>query len=673
VPRSAALILAVVSLAGTAVAAPKRWSVVGNGATVGSLEVEESGRTARVKYVVDNNGRGPRTEEQVEFGADGRPVSWRIQGRSTFGGPVDETFVVRDGSATWTTLDDRGSAAAGPLYLPNDASPWALAVYARLLRGAPGNTADALPAGRIRLEKVRAVRLGEGARAIDLEAHALWGLGLNPQILLLGSDGEFFATVSARTQTVPEGRDADAAELQRLGSSLQEELARKFSAAHQRRFDTPVYVRNVRVFDSATGKLGEPATVIVWRDRIVGVRAADVVPPAGTTVVEGEGGTLLPGLFDLHVHGGAWSGPLHVAAGVTTVRDMGNDNAELLRVVEATEAGTLLGPRILRAGFIEGVSPFSARNGFVEERLDAALGRVQWYADRGYRQIKIYNSVPPDWVAPLAAEAHRLGMRVSGHVPAFMSPDRALRDGYDEINHTNQLVLGWIIQPEKEDTRTTFRFTALGERTGKLDLQSEPVRRTIALMKERRVALDPTIAIHEQLMLARPGEYAPADRRWVPNMPGPFQRARYSSVRVDMKPEQDAAYRASWARLKEVLKTLDEQGITLLPGTDNVAGFALHSELEIWAEAGIPASRVLQLATRGAAEYLGLGAELGTIAPGYRADFLLVPGDPTRDIGVLRRARFVMKDGVAVLPSAVHEALGIRPFAPAAVIRAPAR
>ena len=89
---------------------------------------------------------------------------------------------------------------------------------------------------------------------------------------------------------------------------------------------------------------------------------------------------------------------------------------------------------------------------------------MRWYAAHGFWGVKIYNSMNPDFVKPIADEAHRLGLHVSGHVPAFMSSERAIRDGYDEIHHINQLVLSFIIDPLKDDTRTPFRFTAIGER-----------------------------------------------------------------------------------------------------------------------------------------------------------------------------------------------------------------
>src|SRR5262249_7845880 len=130
----------------------------------------------------------------------------------------------------------------------------------------------------------------------------------------------------------------------------------------------------------------------------------------------------------------------------------------------------------------------------------------RWCADHGYRQIKIYNSMNPGFLKAIADEAHRLGLRVSGHVPAFMTSEEAVRDGYDEINPLNPLVLSWMIHLAKEETRTPFRFTALGEKTAALDLKNEKITPMIALLKERGTTPDPTLATFEGMLLARPGK-----------------------------------------------------------------------------------------------------------------------------------------------------------------------
>ncbi|HMP63274.1 MAG TPA: hypothetical protein PKA17_09395, partial [Phenylobacterium sp.] len=139
-------------------------------------------------------------------------------------------------------------------------------------------------------------------------------------------------------------------------------------------------------------------------------------------------------------------------------------------------------------------------------------------------QIKIYNSFNPDWVAPTIAAAKARGMGVSGHVPAFSSPDRVIEEGYDDIAHVNQLMLGWLLSPD-EDTRTPLRLTGMA-RGADLDLASPKVRRTVALMREQGVALDTTAVILERLMLSRSGEVNPGDAPYLDHVPIGYQRYR---------------------------------------------------------------------------------------------------------------------------------------------------
>jgi hypothetical protein len=295
---------------------------------------------------------------------------------------------------------------------------------------------------------------------------------------------------------------------------------------------------------------------------------------------------------------------------------------------------------------------------------------VRWYADHGYTGLKLYNSIQPEWVKPLAAEAHRLGLHVHGHVPAFMTSEQAIRDGYDEISHVNQLLLSLVIGP-KEDTRTPFRFTALGERVGGLDLRGEAFQRLLALLKARGTILDPTIETFEHLLLGRPGALPPSDASWIAHAPAPLQRARRVAL-LDVKPAQYPAYQAAWRKLLEVTRLLDAEGVRLVPGTDyGIPGLALHSELLTWAEAGIASPRILQIATLGAAQVLHRDAEEGTLAPGKLADLLLVDGDPTADLSAIRRVRLVMKGGAVYFPEEIHRAMGIEPFASRPAISAP--
>jgi imidazolonepropionase-like amidohydrolase len=642
----------------------RKYVVLANRERIGTLDATVSGNRVEIDWRIDDNGRGPKIKEWIELGPAGLPVRWDIEGTAGIGAPVKESFTVENGTARWKTLDDEGQSSGEkrPLYLPNNASPWSLGLDLRALLASPDHRRKALPFGELRAEKVRQVRVGEGTKAATYTAWALWGLDVVPNFVLAGADGTFEGCLAPGLVVIDERFASRFDELSGLAQEISAESLRKLTSTVSHRYPGPVYLTHARVFDPVAGTVGAPTTVVVYGERIVGLR--EDAPPPGSMTIDAEGGTLLPGLHDVHAHSTDWGGPLHLAAGVTRTRDPGNDNDVLLALTGRITSGEVLGPRIDRAGYLEGRSPFSSQGGFVVDAPAVALEKVRWYADHGFTGIKIYNSMNPDWVKSIADEAHRLGLRVSGHVPAFMTSERAVRDGYDEITHINQLMLSFVIG-EKEDTRTPFRFTALGERVGKLDLQAEPFQRMVRLMKERRTALDPTLGVFQSLLLARPGKTVPNDAPWLDHMPGPVQRARRQAI-VDVKPADYGAYEASWQKLLQVMALLHREGIRLLPGTDDTAGFTLHSELEAWVQAGIPNGQVLQAATLGAARYLGFDQQSGSIAQGKLADLLIVAGDPTKDIGAIRKVRLVMKNGVVYFPEEIHRALGIAPFAPAA-------
>lgn len=628
-----------------------------------------------VDYRIDDNGRGPKVRESLRFGPNGLPVDWRIQGAAGIGAPIDESYRLRGTQATWKSLNDSGSARSdgNSLYVASGASPWSYGLYLRALLKQPNLKSSALPSGELRAEKLSDITVGAAVGAADhartVGAYALWGIDTSPKLVLATPDGELFGVVDSRSVLVLEEYAGEFQALSRLAAALSREYLEQLTNRLVHRFDHPVHVRNVRVFDSRSGRLGGLQSVVVYRDRIASVRA-DAMPTADSVVIDGEGGTLLPGLTDMHSHVSDWDMPLYLAGGVTSVRDLGNDNSMLQDLVTRTGSGATMGPRMTLSGFLEGRSAFSAKLGFVVDQLPAALEKVRWYADHGYWGIKIYSSMTPDWVRPIAAEAHRLGLHVSGHVPAFMTSQRAVRDGYDEINHMNQVLLSFVLS-EDEDTRTPLRFTAVGERMSKLDLRSEPVQRMVALMKERGTTLDVTMAGLEWMLLSQPGKSPPAIEGWLPHVPGPVQRARRTAV-LDFKPEQASTYRASWEKLLAALKMLYDAGIPIVPGTDDVPGFMLHSELEVYGRAGIPNERVLQIATIDCARYLGRDQELGSIEPGKLADFLLVAGDPTEDLSAIRQVRMVVKNGDVLFPEEIYSAMGIQPFGRKPLVRMPA-
>lgn len=650
----------------------ERLVILQNGENVGHVRATTQGNTVEIDYVVDNNGRGPRLRQHIVLGAGGLPREWRVEGRSTFGGAVEEVFTQADGRANWSSQADEGAspAATPALYIVNDDTPWSQGLYARALLNAPNRQLSVLPGGTMRIEEVRRLDFGSGARRTPATIYRLIGLGLSPSHFMLDRDNQLLAEVSSGSVAVREGYEDQEATLRALAQSLESERYRALARLLTHRFDAPVRIRNVRVFDPATGRVGPLSAVTYFNDTINSVETQGASDTrADCYNIDGEGGVLVPGLHDMHAHTSPQSALLYLSVGVTTVRDQGNNNARLAAMMAQLEAGELAGPRVIANGFLEGRSPFSARNGIVAGSLEEALDGVRWYAAHGYWQVKIYNSLDPAWVRPVAEEAHRLGMTVTGHVPAFVTPDQAIEAGYDDIAHINQLMLGWLIAPG-EDTRTAFRLTAMA-RAAELNLASRPVRRTIDLMRRNNVALDTTAVTLENFMLSRARENPPAFAAILDHMPIGYQRARKRTFVPLESAAEDARYHSAFQRLLETMALLHRRGVQLLPGTDEGSGFTLHRELELYVAAGISPAETLSLATLRAEQYLGRDQRFGAIERGKAADFLLIARDPTQDISAIREVRMTVRGGMVYFPSEIHAAFGIAPFAAAPIVAAP--
>lgn len=650
-------------LATSALAQSERYVVIAQGKPVGHLRAETQGARTAIDWDVKDNGRGPTFTESIVFGSDGLPTDWRIQGSQTFGGKVDERFARDGGTATWTDSTGPGSAqVSGPTpYVGQNSSPWALGILARALLADADRQLPALPGGTLRLEQADTVTVQGSGGPVEVTAYRLIGPDLNPPIVFLDKDRRFFGTSGGRHTYIREGYEGEA---QRLAALVDTMTAARFAAIQEKaahRYDAPIRIRNVRIFDPKAGALTPPRSVVVFKDTIAAVQAADAPGTKGEVVIDGNGGTLVPGLFEMHGHISEAGAARNLAAGVTTVRDVGNDNEKLAALIERIEQGESAGPRIVRSCFVEGKSPYSSSNGILADSEQAAVEAIRWCGARGFWQVKIYNSIDPKWIPAMVAEARRQGMRVSGHIPAFTDADAMIAAGYDEITHINQLVLGWILKPG-EDTRDLLRLTAL-RRLGALDLDSAPVRRTIDAMAAKNIAIDPTMVIHEAFTQTRNGKTPPGAVDYLDHMPINAQR-NAKNAWVDLtEHEADREYVVAFDRIVEVLRRLHARGVMIVPGTDLGGAETLHRELELFQRIGMTPAQALRRGTLEMAAYLGMDQRLGSIEKGKLADFFLVAGDPTRDLKAIKRPSMVVKDGVIYYPSEIHAAFGIKPFA----------
>jgi imidazolonepropionase-like amidohydrolase len=643
-------------------AAPVRHSVVIAGHRAGSQTavVREDG-TWLVDFEFNDRGRGPRTHAEIRLDARGLPASMRITGVDYYKNAVEETLTTRSGSASWRNRAEQGSAAAGGFFVTMSGPPEETGMLARALLRTDGKRLPIYPAGQATARAVDRATVTAGGRSEELQLIEIDGLWFTPISIWLRKDGSTFGSVDPWSSVVPEGWEGVIDTLvARQVKRASERTAAIAARVARKPASGLIAIKGAALFDSERAVLRQGMSILVRGERIERVGRDGSFPiPAEAEVIDGRDHTVLPGLWDMHVHFDDDDGLLHVAAGVTSARDLGNDVDTLLEVRKRIDAGTLVGPRLVLAGLIDGPGPYAGPTKVLVDTEAEARAAVDRFAELGYEQIKIYSSVLPALVPVLAAHAHTRRMRVSGHIPAFMRAEQAVEAGYDEIQHVNMLVLNFL--PDVEDTRTPLRFTAVGERAGDLDLASAEVKRFADLLASRGVVIDPTLAVFERMFTSTVGQVPVGDQPiadWLP------AQVRRSLLNGGLPQAGSEVYRKSYQRMLELVAFLHRNGVAVVAGTDATPGFALHRELELYVQAGIPAPAVLQLATLGAARIARRDKELGSIAPGKLADLVLVRGDPTREIRAVRSVDTVIKGGVRYSSKELLAEMGVQAPAP---------
>ena len=606
------------------------------------------------------NNREYDVDSVLQLDADGFIVSQKIEGRAPFGADIDETFSIVDGVATWKTPGEGGSRTVdGPaFYVPNEsASIGALEALVQVAVKSLDNSVPLLPTGNARVEKLADVEVESPDGPVTLSLMAISGIGFTPSYAWFNEDLRLTAFGGGWLGMLPDGWDP--AILKTLDDVQAEEDARmiaNLAGELANRVDGPVVFENVAVVDVVNGAMLENHHVRVVDGKIDAVSATPLERSGGIRV-DGTGRTLLPGLWDMHGHLSLSDGILNMASGVVNVRDIGNEHENIMDVASKFNSGTVIGPNVFRAGFMDKAGPYAA--GYPAESLEDALDRVDFFAEHGYLQVKLYSSIEPEWVAPIAERAHEHGMRLSGHIPAFMSAEQAVRAGYDEIQHINMVFLNFLAG-DREDTRQQIRFTLYGDKAGELDLGSDEVQEFLELLKENDVVVDPTAAIFEEMLVHVSGNPSPILAGVIDHLPPSVSRSDYNAD-FDITDSVDTWARSA-ERQAEMIKLLHDTGIQLVPGTDDIVGFTLHRELELYAQAGIPEVEVLRIATLDSARVTGVDAQKGSIEVGKDADLLLVDGNPLEDINAVRNGVLVMKGDTLFRPDELYKAVGVIPF-----------
>ena len=631
----------------------------------GHLVTTRSGDRHKVEYFFKDNGRGPELKAEYTLAPDGTYRTYKVKGVSTFGSLVDESFTRSGDNARWKSTSDKGEqpVTGTAMYSPLGGSPDNFSVVLAALAKRPDGRLPLIPSGTLTSRKLIEMEVTRGAQRQTVQLLALTGVGFTPTSVWAtsGDSPRLFAFIyPGFIQIIEEGWQGSGAELEQRQIAAEKELLVDFNKRLSHALPGSTLIRNARLFDSERAVLSARSDVFIEAGRVIEVSPAGTSTRQAGRTVDAANRVLLPGLFDMHVHASPWDGGLHIGTGVTSVRDMGNDKDTLLELMKREQAGTLLMPRVTAAGFIEGESPNASRIGFVIKTLDDAKQAVDWYHENGFPQIKIYNSFPKEILPATTEYAHTKGMRVSGHVPAFLRARDVVIGGYDEIQHINQVLLNFLVT-DKTDTRTLERIHLPAEKVGSLDFESPEVKQFIDLLVERKIVVDPTLATFNfirQVDGVMSQEFAAVADHVPPSV-------RRGFLAAQMKIPDDktlARYEKSYAAMIEFTGRMYRAGVPLVAGTDDIPGFTLQRELELYVEAGLTPAQALQIATWNGARYSRVLDDRGAITPGRRSDLILVDGEPTQNVSDIRKEALVIKGDVAYYPSEVFAAMGVKAF-----------
>lgn len=612
-------------------------------------------------YEFNDRGRGPKITEHLVLDKAGIPVEIHNSGNDYDKARVEESFSSKDGLATWKNRAEQGEQklSGSAFYVSISGAPDEAAVLARALLGHSGHL-PLLPAGEASIVRRSQLKVTVNDESRTVDQYAVSGLDFVPDPIWLDAKGNLFASVSGWFVVVQEGWESTVEALRRAQDDFDNQRTATLAKTLGHKPSGPLAFVHANLFDSSSATIIPRSTVVITGNKITSVGDdGKVAVPQGAQVIDARNRTLMPGLWDMHVHLSANDGLLDIANGITSVRDLANDIDQLGQMQGRFDNGTEIGPRVLKAGFLDGRGPYAGPTKVFADTEQEARADIDRYSQLGYVQIKIYSSIKPELVPKIVAMAHAHGMRVSGHVPAFMTAEQFVKDGADEIQHMNFIFLNFMFD-EVKDTRTPARFTEVAARGADVDPSSPQVQAFIQLLVQHKTVLDPTLNVFEGLFTDRPGQMSALYAAVADRFPAQIRRG-FLYGGLDVPAGQDQRYRDSFQQMLKMTKALYDAGVPIVAGTDALAGFTLAHELELYQQAGVPAPKVLQLATLGAAQVMKQDQQRGSVEEGKLADVILVDGNPAQNVGDVRKVKVVVKDGVIYQVDDLDRALGVKP------------
>jgi imidazolonepropionase-like amidohydrolase len=598
-------------------------------------------------------------DSEGKAGADSMPQAVAIRG-VTPSGDAAEMFSISAGSARWKSPIDAGTASySGPAFYAPQGGPIDLtAWFLDTLLARPEKTLNLLPGGKAHAEKLTDLVVGTGSAKRTIALWSVSGIYTSPVPMWADTNNKFFG-VTTGIAWLPE---AYAGEQSKMEAAQANAMAAQAPGLFKKLVtvpDIPVAFTDVRMFDADTARFLADQTVVVDHGVIVAAGASkSVAVPARARVIDGRGKTLIPGLWDCHMHvGDDFTGLQELSMGVTSVRDPGNDDQRTMDRRRRAAAGALLFPHVYPSSLIDGKGPYTAQVANVATSQAEAIMLVDRAKANDFTGIKFYGTFDPAWLPAAIAEAHRLGLHVHGHIPAGIRPMDAINDGYDEITHINWIIMQAMPDDVIKSSNGIMRFEGPGRYAKDVDLDGLAINTIVNTMVRKHIFNDPTMVAFEGIYVPENGDMGPAYAPFVGTMPPATERGFRTGGFAVPKDLTRAEYRASWAKMVALLQRMHKAGVPIVAGTDG-SGIEIVHELEIYVQAGFTPAEALAAATIVPALLVGQETKTGSIRIGKTADLALVDGDPSTRIADLRQTRIVMLDGKLLNADALRSAAG---------------
>ncbi|MBP8274987.1 MAG: amidohydrolase family protein [Acidobacteria bacterium] len=420
-----------------------------------------------------------------------------------------------------------------------------------------------------------------------------------------------------------------------------------------------VAITHVRVIDGTGAPARADQTLILKDGNISAMGPSASTPtPEGATIIDGTGKSVLPGLVMLHEHLYYPTGPgvygqlgasfvrLYLAGGVTTIRTAGNENGFMdMSLARGTEDGSIVGPTIdATAPYLNGPRPGSLQMTALKNEADARR-HVNYWADQGATSFKAYMQISRADLAASIDEAHKRGLKVTGHL-CSVTLGEAADMGIDNLEHGFAAATDFFAnkQPDVCPGQTQGQQSVIAA-----DINGDAVKALIKKLVDKKVALTSTLTVFETFTPGRP--MPPGIDVLVPDLKAQFE-ASYQRT----SNSQTSVYKQLFPKMMALELAFVRAGGLLVAGTDPtgsggvIPGYSNQRQIELLVEEGLTPLEAIKVATLNGATYLGRAAKIGSIAVGKQADLMLVTGDPSTTIGDVRKVDTVFRKGVGFDP-----------------------